>query len=181
MIFKRKKKRRKSRKRKRKPVENQTRVPSPSEYFRQEIFCDFEAWQIRHPNYDLWLRHQIKMLCKKSVSTQLVLFLDELLRKTGDTISRGLLARKIYQLQTHYLQSFKEYSDRALILLTQREKLFDKWEGIHILGHFGGKRAVPYLRELLSQENNLLLIQTIESSISRIEANAKKKALKRGF
>jgi hypothetical protein len=154
---------------------------SASEYFRQDIFGHEEQWHTRHPNRELWLRHQIEVLCKKRLGTQLVQFLDELLAKTDDAVSRGLLVRKCHLLKIDHLQSFKEYSDRALILLTQREKLFDKWEGIYILGYYGGKRAIPYLRELLSNENNLLLTQTIERSILRIEENARKKLAKRGF
>ncbi|MCG8604834.1 hypothetical protein MJD09_07540, partial [bacterium] len=64
---------------------------------------------------------------------------------------------------------------------TQRENLFDKWEGIYILGYYGGERTIPYLHNLLSNENNSLLTQTIERSIHRIEENARRKLAKRGF
>ncbi|MCG8605480.1 hypothetical protein MJD09_10845, partial [bacterium] len=123
MLFKRGKRltgRRKKRDIKSAPV-------SASEYFRQDIFGEDEEWHTRHPNRELWLRHQIELLCKKRLGTQLVQFLEELLAQTDDAISRGLLVRKCHSLKKEYLQSFKEYSDRALLLLTQRENLFDKW------------------------------------------------------
>ncbi len=152
-----------------------------SDYFRATLFSDREPWHINHPTNEFWQQRQILALCKKSLSTQTLEVLEELYQRTNDPLLRGLLARKSYLLRINYLQSYKEYSDRALILLTQRENLFDKWEGIYILGCFGTKNALPYLKERLTHENNRLLIQAIERAITKINFRAEKKVRERGF
>ena len=154
---------------------------SISDYFHKIILGGFEELDIKHPNEELWLNHQIRMLCKKSSSTRLIPFLGKLSTATDDAFTRSLLAKKIHALQVGYLQSFKEYSDRALILLTEREKEFDQWEGIYILGCFGKDGALKYLQTRAAKEPNKLLLQTIERAIEKIEINKKKRKQKRGF
>ena len=152
-----------------------------TEYFDEIILDGFEEPNIKHPNNELWLNHQIKMLCKKSSSTQLIPFLEKLSTATDDSFTKGLLAKKILALQTGYLQSFKEYSDRALILLAEREKEFDQWEGIYILGCFGKDGALKYLKTRAATEENKLLFQTIVRASEKIRINKKKRKQKRGF
>ena len=77
-----------------------------TEYFDKIILGGLEALNIKHPNDELWLNHQIKMLCKKASSTQLIPFLEKLDKATNDPFTRSLLAKKIYALQTGY--SFQE-------------------------------------------------------------------------
>ncbi len=154
---------------------------SVSDYFDEIILGGFGELTIKHPNDEIWLNHQIKMLCKKSSSTQLIPFLEKLSTVTEDTLTRSLLAKKIHTLQTGYLQSFKEYSDRALILLAEREKEFDQWEGIYILGCFGKDGALKYLKTRAATEQNMLLLQAIQRASEKIKINKKKRKLKRGF
>ena len=154
---------------------------SVTEYFDKIILGGLEELCIKHPNDELWLNHQIKMLCKKSSSTQLIPFLEKLSQATKDPFIKSLLAKKIYALQTGYLQSFKEYSDRALILLAEREKEFDQWEGIYILGCFGKDGALKYLKTRAATEENKLLLQTIVRASEKIRINKKKRKQKRGF
>lgn len=154
---------------------------SVTDYFHEIILGGFEELNIKHPNEELWLNHQIKMLCKKSSSTQLIPFLGKLSTVTDDAFTRSLLAKKIYALQTGYLQSFKEYSDRALIRLAEREKEFDQWEGIYILGCFGKDGALKYLQTRAATEQNKLLLQTIKRAIEKVGINKEKRKQKRGF
>ena len=154
---------------------------SVADYFHDIILGGFKELNIKHPNDELWLNHKIRVLCKKSSSTQLIPFLGKLCTATDDAFTRSLLAKKIHELQTGYLQSFKEYSDRALILLAEREKEFDQWEGIYILGCFGKDGALKYLQTRTATEQNKLLRQTIERAIEKIKINKKKRKQKRGF
>ncbi|TDI85959.1 MAG: hypothetical protein E2O76_08790 [Caldithrix sp.] len=154
---------------------------SVTDYFHDIILGGFNELNIKHPNDELWLNHQIRVLCKKSSSTQLIPFLGKLCTATDDAFTRSLLARKIHELQTGYLQSFKEYSDRALILLAEREKEFDQWEGIYILGCFGKDSALKYLETRAVTEQNKLLRQTIARASEKIKINKKKRKQKRGF
>lgn len=183
--FKRKKqKRTKSRKRKhkKKQVKAYTQsIPTFADYFGDILFEDIEEWSIPHPNQELWFRRTVETVCGKSLSTQTLEFLDELYQKSNDVVMRGLLARQIHLLRYEYLQSFKEYSDRALILLAEREKLFDKWEGIYILGCFGGSRALAYLRKQLNKEKEQLLLQTIKRAVDKIEKNTAIQTLEQRF
>ncbi len=154
---------------------------SVTDYFHDIILGGFEELNIKHPNDELWLNHQIRALCKKSSSTQLIPFLEKLCTATDDALTRSLLAKKIHALQTGYLQSFKVYSDRALIRLSESEKEFDQWEGIYILGCFGKNGALKYLQTRSVTEQNKLLRQTIERAIEKIKINKKKRKQKRGF
>ena len=114
-------------------------------------------------------------------STTTKAILIELSTATDDAFTRSLLVKKIYALRVGYLQSFKEYSDRALILVAEREKEFDQWEGIYILGCFGKDGALKYLQTRTATEQNKLLRQTIERAIEKIKINKKKRKQKRGF
>lgn len=162
-------------------VSQKASFPTLADYFRDYIFETTEDWSIENPNNEIWMRNQIKTICNKSLSTQTIKFLGELYEKTNDVVMRGLLARKIYLLRKDYLSSYKEYSDRALILLAERKKLVDKWEGIYILGCFGGTSALEYLKEQLIKEKDQLLIQTIKRAIYKIEKGIEIKTLERGF
>ena len=154
---------------------------SVTDYFHDIILGGFNELNIKHPNDELWLNHQIRVLCKKSSSTQLIPFLGKLCTASDDPFTRSLLAKKIHELQTGYLQSFKEYSDRALIRLAEREKEFDQWEGIYILGCFGKDSALTYLQTRAATEQNKLLLQTIKRAIEKVGINKKKRKQKRGF
>ena len=87
----------------------------------------------------------------------------------------------MYLLNHEYLQSFREYSDRALIQLAERENLFDKWEGVYFLGCYGGGSALDYLHKKLKKEKDQILLQTIKRAIVKIEKNIDTKKLERGF
>ncbi|NIR49980.1 hypothetical protein GWO43_15895 [candidate division KSB1 bacterium] len=153
----------------------------PIDYYWDLIREADEDYFILHPNNSLNVRQKVQTLCKQSASTQLVYVLERLYQRSDDVISRSMLAKKTVMLQRGYLESHKEYSDRALIRLTEREKLFDKWEGFYILGCFGGEKSISYLEEQLEKENNQLLKQTIKRSIHKIKANIQKKIEERGF
>jgi hypothetical protein len=101
--------------------------------------------------------------------------------ETDDAICRKLLAVKSYLLRRGYLQSFKEYSDRALILRCAEGNLFDQWEGIFILGSFGGTEGVKYLRSRLKTAPDDILRHAIRRSIERIGENRERKRKERGF
>ncbi len=79
-----------------------------------------EDFLIHHPDNELNYRYSIESLCRTSFSTESVEFFENLYKKAKDVVSRRILAKKIHLLRRAYLQSFKEYSDNALILLTQR-------------------------------------------------------------
>lgn len=155
--------------------------PNITDYYRENILAESESLGDEYPNSQVLLSKQITALCKKSLSTGSVPLLEELYLKTEDAFLRKLLAKKIYSLRVDYLKSFKEYSDRRLIMLAQRENLFDKWEGIYILGCFGGDEALKYLRERSQTEKNKLLAETIIQSIHRINKNKQQKKSERGF
>lgn len=151
------------------------------EYFDDFILGGYEELEIKHPNNEIWLSNQIRLLCRKSSSTQLIPLLVNLSAVTRDDLTRAMLAKEMYQLRVGYLESFKEYSDRALILLAERENEFDRWEGIYILGCFGKDGALKYLQTRLSTEANQLLAQTINRAIEKIEINKEKRKRERGF
>ncbi|MFQ5604225.1 MAG: hypothetical protein ACE5HS_13240 [bacterium] len=151
------------------------------DYFWDEIFLEEGDFENVLPNHEIDFHQNIRAFCNKRLGTSAVRILEALYQKATDVLVRVDLARKIYALQKDYLQSFKEYSDRALMLLTEREKLFDKWEGIYILGCFGSKSTIPYLQKRRAHETNQLLKKTMERAIQKIEINAKKKIRERGF
>ncbi|MFQ5770217.1 MAG: hypothetical protein ACE5HX_06755 [bacterium] len=155
--------------------------PRSDEYYWNRIFESDEEYLIFHPTIEIHFRNKIEKLCKKPLSTRSVELLERLYQRAEDVMSRSLLAKKILSLQRDYLQSFKWHSDRALIMLAERENLFDKWEGIFILGCFAGKNAIVYLQDLCRKANNELIIQTTERAIQKIELNVKKKIRERGF
>ncbi len=154
---------------------------SISDYLRCEIISSSQSWFEQDLNSELRLRDRIMKLCRRPLSTQTVSFLEELYDGNGDAVVRGLLARKCYALRRDYLKSFREYSDRALVLLAQREKFLDKWEGIYILGCYGSERAIPQLQKWRASETDQLLIQTIERAIDKIRKKKIKKIRERGF
>jgi len=136
---------------------------------------------MRPPSNQIWWANQIVRLCKKRLSTGTVPLLEKLYAQTTDPFLKSLLARKSHWVRIEYLRSFKEHSDRALILLAERENLFDKWEGIYILGTYGRGTALKYLQALATQQNEPLLQHVIHRSIHRIKRNIAKKQSERGF
>ncbi|MFQ5652155.1 MAG: hypothetical protein ACE5IY_19675, partial [bacterium] len=136
---------------------------------------------IVHPRNDLWQRQQILTLCRKRLSTQTVAALETLYASTGDVVCRQQLARKIHLLRRDYLDAHREYSDRRLVMLAERENLFDKWEGIHILGCFGGDEALQYLKERLGTEDEPLLEHTIRQAMKKLRDKKKRMKKERGF
>ncbi|MFQ5675405.1 MAG: hypothetical protein ACE5G1_05865 [bacterium] len=157
------------------------RRPRATDYFDDLILGGYDELEIKHPTSELWLNDKIRTLCRKTSSTQFVWLLEKLGSSTTDPVVRGMVAKKTHLLRVGYLESFKEYSDRALIRLAEREKEFDQWEGIFILGCFGKQRARNYLQERLNCESNRLLAQTMERAIEKIKINEKKKRRERGF
>lgn len=155
--------------------------PKAADYFDDLILGGYDDTEIKHPTRELWLNHKITDLCRKSSSTQFVGLLEKMSSRTADPVVRRVVAKKIHMLRVGYLQSFKEYSDRALIRLAEREKEFDQWEGIFILGCFGKHAARKYLEERLTGERNRLLAQTIKQAIEKIKINKQKKRQERGF
>lgn len=179
-----KQKRRKPKKTKAKKKQMKTytkSIPTSADYYRETLFYELEEWRLPHPNQELWFRRNVEALCIKSLSTQAVALLEELYCKTDDVVLRGMLAKKMYLLNHEYLQSFREYSDRALIQLAERENLFDKWEGVYFLGCYGSGGALDYLNKKLEKEKDQILIQTIKRAIVKIEKNIDTKKLERGF
>ncbi len=168
---------RKKKRRSRPTGERRAQVDFYDELVRE--LSDSDA--LRHPTRELYFRARVDALLRKRLSTRLVRVLEALYRLAPDPITRSRLARKSLLLQRDYLNSFKEYSDRALIRLAERENLFDKWEGFYILAWFGGKTAKAYLVERLNQEEEGLLRQVMEWGIGRIELNLRKRAQERGF
>lgn len=152
-----------------------------SDYLYHRKFARGEQWQIRHPNNELWERAWIGDVCRQPLSTQAVRFLESVYERSGDTFVRSLLARKSYLLRRDYLQSFREYSDRALILLAQRENYLDKWEGMFILGCYGSERVIPEIESWLLKETDHILRQTMQRAIEKIRNSKKRKTRERGF
>lgn len=150
-----------------------------SDYLRREIISSAEPWL--EQDLELQVRDRIIKLCRRPLSTQTVSFLEELYDGSGDAVVRSLLARKCCALRRDYLQSFREYSDRALFLLAQRENFVDKWEGIYILGCYGSERAIPELQKWRVSETDQLLIRTIGRAIEKIANKKKQKIRERGF
>lgn len=182
--FKKRKKKKQAKKKSKKGRSHWKALPTVEDYYQDIILIPESkeaALEIKHPNRQLWLRNQIAALCRKALSTQTVEFLERLSKTTEDAFSRGLLAKKSHLLRVGYLQSFKEYSDHALILLAEREKEFDQWEGIYLLGCFGKDGALKYLHTRAATEQTKLLRQTIERAIEKIKINKKKRKQKRGF
>ncbi len=158
-----------------------SRIRKASDFYRSEIYGQSELWAFPHPNHDLWLRNKLLNLARKRLSTECISLLEELYDFTRDPFTRKMLARKIHLLRVDYLSSFKEHSDRGLIRLVEREGLFDRWEGIYILGYFGGDEATKYLRGQLALEQNCLLTHAIEQALIRIKKKKAEKARLRGF
>lgn len=155
---------------------------STREYLHDSILkSNQNQISFRHPNNYLWLREQCLLVCRKRLSTGNVFLLEALQVETSDPMSRKRLAVKSYLLRKEFLQSFKEFSDRALILRCERGNLFDQWEGIFILGSFGGTEGVKYLLSRLKTESNEILRHVICRSMERIRENRERKKKQRGF
>ena len=164
-----------------KKTSSKKRFPSTVDYFLEILLQDEDDIFIKHPTNEIWLRNQVLSLCRKPLSTQTVPLLVALSGKTEDGLLRGLLEKKIHLLRTGSLESYKEFSDRALILLTDRETFFEKWEGFYIMGCFGRNASVKFLTGRLEIEFNPLLRQTIKRAIEKIKTRKEKKKLERGF
>ncbi|MFQ5709068.1 MAG: hypothetical protein ACE5HO_16550 [bacterium] len=156
-------------------------VKSPTEFYWDNIVDQCEDYRIVEPDHPSLDRRKIEALCNKPLSTGSIALLERLYSKTEDVVLRSMLAKKSYMMRRDYLQSYKEYSDRALILLAERKKYLDKWEGIYILGCFGSGSALKYLRGLLETEEERLLINTIKRAMQKIETNAEARNKERGF
>ncbi len=152
-----------------------------SDYLYYRKFASGEPWQIHHANNEIWERAWIAHLCRQRLSTQAVGFLESVYEQSRDAFLRGLLARKSYLLRRDYLQSFREYSDRALLLLAQRENYFDKWEEMFILGCFGSARVIPEIESWLLNEKDYILRETMQRAIEKIRSSKKQKIRDRGF
>lgn len=156
------------------------RIPDLGEFHRDVTFRA-APWAIVHPSRQSWWQEEVLQLCRQRLSTGTLPLLEQLYGETSDPFLRGVLARKIHWLRLEYLRSFKEHSDRALILLTHHEKLVDKWEGIYILGEYGRGTALKYLQALATEKNEQLLQQAIQRSIQKIKNNIKRKQSEKGF
>ncbi len=159
--------------RKQKPVPNITDYYS--EIFGQlDVFWDEDERGRRQ-------EQQILRVCSQRLSTQSVVLLERLYARAGEGFTRKLLARKIYKLRHDYLNSYKEHSDRSLIMLVERDNWFDRWEGVFILGYFGGDAATKYLEERMLHEPCTDLVYAMQQALSRIKRKRKERKLKRGF
>lgn len=154
---------------------------NPVHYYRQVIKTRPRLSAETFANDEIAQREQILGLCRKRLSTEMVGLLAELHAESDDCVIRSALARKIHELRRGYLQSHKEYSDRRLIMLAERDNLFDKWEGIYILGCFGGSEALRFARARLQEETDSVLRQALQQAICRIERTQEKKKRERGF
>lgn len=150
-------------------------------YYRSEILLPLRQPALLHPTPCLWLREQVRRICRKRVGTELAAFLNELAEESNDSIVRSALFKKCLELRRGYLESHKEYSDRRLIMLAERHNLFDKWEGIHILGCYGKETAQRYLQEAIAQEKDEMLSHAMRNALRKIEANQKRRREERGF
>ncbi|HEX9654022.1 MAG TPA: hypothetical protein VGA99_09945 [bacterium] len=184
-MFKKKKKTRKVRikakqiaKRK---VNSSLNVIDISDYLYHRKLVRGEPWQVQHPNNELWERAWIEEVCRRPLSTQAIRFLEDIYERSNDALVRGLLARKSYVLRRDYLKSFREYSDRALILLAKRENFLDKWEGIYILSSFGSERILPEIQTWLNGERNSIVRHALTRAIEKIRRRKKQKTGERGF
>lgn len=147
----------------------QPAIRTALDYYRLQIYGRMDLLGCPHPNRTLWLRKQLLLFCKKRLSTACIPLLEEFSETTEDAIVRKLLVRKSFQLRKDYLNSFKEYSDRRLILLTQRSNLLENWEGIYILGCFGGDDALSYLNDRFQVEPDPTLMHALRQAMLRIE------------
>lgn len=157
------------------------RLLSLGEFHRQVTFDRDILWSIQHPSTQSWWQSHVVNICKQRLSTGTIPFLERLYAETSDSVLRGILARKIHWLRVEYLRSFREHSDRALILRAERKNLVDKWEGIYILGVYGRGTALKYLQALATQKNEQLLQFAIQRSIQKVKNNIKKKQSEKGF
>ena len=162
-------------------VNKQILPKSAVDFYREDIIKQLNDLEIKHPNQTQWLKSKILAFCSKRLSTGLVTVLEELYQMANDAYCRKLVARKIHSLQVDYLMSFKEYSDRRLIMLAERQNIFDKWEGIYILGCFGGDEAQRYLEEKKPTERNPLFAHVMQQAILKIKRIKEKKRKERGF
>lgn len=157
------------------------RFVSSDGYYHEQILVHADSLECKHPNDEDWLRNEIVLLCGKRLSTAAVPLLERLYAKTSDAFCRKLLARKIHALRQDYLNSFKEYSDRRLLMLLDGDNFFDKWEGVYILGKFGRGEALQCLQELAAGEKEPVLQHALVAAARRIEKRRKEKKRQRGF
>lgn len=157
------------------------RFVSSDGYYHEQILVHADSLECKHPNDEDWLRREIILLCGKRLSTAAVPLLEGLYAKTSDVFCRKLLARKIHALRQDYLNSFKEYSDRRLLMLLDRDNFFDKWEGVYILGRFGKGEALQRLQELAAGEKDPAMQHALIAAARRIEKKRKEKKRQRGF
>ncbi|RMF61826.1 MAG: hypothetical protein D6743_13060 [Calditrichaeota bacterium] len=155
--------------------------PAAASFYEQMLLLPAAGQEIKHPTSEIWLTRQLEKLCQKRLSTQMVGLLERLVALSDGPVTRSMLLKKALKLRKDYLDSFKEYSDRALILLTQREKRFDKWEGIHILGCFGKEGARKYLQERAEAEPDPLLKAAMFHAAEKITSNLERRKRERGF
>lgn len=154
---------------------------NPQDYYWEVLFEEVPEYDMDEMSRLIDFRQKVNYLCRHPLSTRSLPLLQRLYERTEDTTLRSILAKQMYLLRRHYLESYKEYADRALILLVDREKYFDKWEGIYILGCFGGRRALEHAQTRLKKEKDGLLRQTLQRAAARIQARLDALARERGY
>jgi hypothetical protein len=127
------------------------------------------------------LRLLVTQLIQRRLSTGAVGYLEELYDRLPSVELRTMVAKRAHQLRREYLASYKEFSDRALIQLSRRDLLLEKWEGIYLLGYFGGGDAQRYLTRCLRDGLDAPLKQAAETAIVKIERRRQAKLRERGF
>lgn len=146
----------------------ESRYRTSADYYRDQILLPLEELEIRHPTNRDWFNNQIITLCRKRLSTSNVEFLEVCYERCEAAYGHKLLARRIHLLRVEYLQSFKEFSARRLIMLAERENFKDRWEGIYLLGTFGGSQAHEYLKRKMANERDPFIESAMKQAKARI-------------
>jgi hypothetical protein len=130
---------------------------------------------------DRRLENLIGELVGRQLSTRAVDYLEDLYERLPNPGLRALVARRAHTLRRDYLMSYKEFSDRALILLAEREGEIAQWEGIFLIGCFGGRSAQKYLEQRLADGLASPLREAAEVAIRKVVRRREVKRLERGF
>lgn len=133
-----------------------------------------------YPGAERHLVNRVLDLVSRQLSTGAVAYLMELCDRLPDSGLRMAAAKRAHLLRHEYLESHKEFSDRALILLAEREKLAERWEGIYLLGVFAGESGRQYLEQQLPDLNPVLK-HAAAQAIKKIHRRLQAKKQERGF
>jgi len=136
-----------------------------------------EAW----PGAEGRLQRLVAELVERQLSTRAVEYLEELYDRLPDAGLRAMVARRAYRLRREYMVSFKEFSDRALIQLAKRSDRAAQWEGLYLLGTYGGQGALQFLQEGLENGFEPALAQAARVAIRKIHLRLEEKRRERGF